>query len=77
MDKKTAIKILKIEKACVERNTSSKNCNRKCESCDLLLPDHMILDTYDTAISALSHNSKPRKETSDITRRNKKRQTDR
>lgn len=77
MDNKTAIKILKIEKACVERNTGTKNCNRQCESCDLLLPDHMILDAYDTAISALSHSHKLRKESSDTTKRNARRKTDR
>lgn len=77
MDNKTAIKILKIERACVKRNTGSKNCNRKCESCDLLLPDYMILEAYDTAISALSHVPKSRKESSDVTRRNKRRKTDR
>ena len=46
------IKVLSNERACVVRQTEG-GCDRKCDGCDLVLPDRMILSAYGTAISIL------------------------
>lgn len=46
-----AIKVIKIEKACVER--AIKDCNRDCGNCDLVMSDKDIIESYNMAISAL------------------------
>lgn len=46
-----AIKVIEIEKACVER--AVKNCNRDCGNCDLVMSDKDIIESYNMAISAL------------------------
>lgn len=52
MDRKEAIEIIKIERECVERNTSNE-CDRDCTNCDLLRADEEIFSAYDMAIEAL------------------------
>lgn len=51
MTNEKAIEVIKIEKKCVLRNI--KGCDRKCEYCDLVLPDEEILTAYDLVIEAL------------------------
>ncbi len=46
------IKVLSNERACVVRQTEG-GCDRKCDGCDLVLPDRMILSAYGTAIDIL------------------------
>lgn len=46
-----AVEVLRIEKKCVLRNI--RGCDRKCEGCDLVLPDDEVLKAYDEAIKAL------------------------
>lgn len=53
MEPAYVIKVLKNERECVVRNVSN-NCNRKCEFCDLTLPDRDILNAYTFAIEKLS-----------------------
>lgn len=48
----TTIKVLSNERACVVRQTEG-GCDRKCEGCDLVLPDRMVLSAYGTAIDIL------------------------
>ena len=52
MELSEAIKIIKIEQACVKRNIA-KECDRDCVKCDLVRPDEDILNGYDIAIEAL------------------------
>ena len=47
-----AIELLKIEQACVERNT--KGCDRNCAKCDLVQKDWELLDMYRYVIDKLS-----------------------
>lgn len=47
-----AIKILLNEWKCIDRNDGI-NCNRKCESCDLVMDSAVLKDAYNLAIKAL------------------------
>ena len=53
LDKESAVAVLKNEAECVRRQ-SGVGCNRKCESCDLVLSDSEVLAAYDAAIRALN-----------------------
>lgn len=48
------IEILNIEKECVKRNIN-KDCERDCETCDLVLEDDEIITAYTLAISILKN----------------------
>ena len=47
-----AIEIIKVERACVKRNTDNK-CDRDCINCDLLRTEEEIFAAYDMAIESL------------------------
>lgn len=47
-----AIKVLLNEWKCIDRNDGI-NCNRKCESCDLVMDSAVLKDAYNLAIKAL------------------------
>jgi hypothetical protein len=47
-----AIKILLNEWKCIDRN-DGVNCDRKCESCDLVMDSAVLKDAYNLAIKAL------------------------
>ena len=49
---KEAIEIIKVERACVKRNTDNK-CDRDCINCDLLRTEEEIFAAYDRAIESL------------------------
>lgn len=46
------IKVLSTELKCIDRNNGI-NCDRKCESCDLVMDVEAIREAYSMAISAL------------------------
>ena len=46
------VEILEKERECVKRNVS-KDCDRDCGNCDLVLEDEEILTAYTLAISIL------------------------
>lgn len=48
----SVIEVINREKQCVLRNKTG--CNRKCDACDLVLPDTEIIDAYNTVISILT-----------------------
>jgi len=56
MDNDKILKVLKIERECIRRQTSISNlfpkaeCNRNCADCDLCLPDDEILEVLDFLI---------------------------
>lgn len=52
MTRQRAIDILSNELKCVERN-DDVNCDRKCESCDLVMDADEIKDAYNFAIKIL------------------------
>lgn len=52
MTKYEAIGVLKTELQCLKRNTDT-NCNRECETCDLVLPVEDIEAAYKKAIEIL------------------------
>ena len=54
MTKEEAIEIILNEKRCVQR---ANECDRACESCDLVKRDTDILEAYDTAIEALQEHA--------------------
>lgn len=60
MTNEEAIEIIRTEIKCVKRNDNAQ-CDRKCESCDLVLPTSKVIKAYDLAIEALrretNHNS--------------------
>lgn len=59
MTRNEAIKVLRNEVACVQRET----CERpECASCDLVLPVEKVLSAYDMAISALCTQQKQESE---------------
>ena len=58
MTEKEAIKVINTEMSCVIRNDGT-HCDRKCESCDLVLSVQEILDAYRIAISALEKQDVP------------------
>ena len=47
-----AIKILLNEWKCIDRN-DGVHCDRKCESCDLVMDSAVLKDAYNLAIKAL------------------------
>lgn len=47
-----AINVLLNEWKCIDRN-DGLNCNRKCESCDLVMDSVVLKDAYNLAIKAL------------------------
>lgn len=51
MDKNEVIRILKIERECIDRD-----CDRNCGQCDLVQEQETLLDAYNSAISLLSVN---------------------
>lgn len=53
MTREEAIRVIKIERQCVERNWTQNNCDRDCINCDLLMPESDIFSAYDIAIKAL------------------------
>ena len=52
MTREEAIKVLLEEWKCIDRNDGI-NCDRKCESCDLVMDSFVLKDAYNTAIKAL------------------------
>lgn len=58
MTTEEAIKMLKTEKACVERQERKQSCNRYCESCDLCMPIEDVIEGYNMAIKALEQKSR-------------------
>ena len=57
MNTEQILKVLKIERECIRRQTSISNlfpkaeCNRNCADCDLCLPDDEILEVLDFLIN--------------------------
>lgn len=51
MTNERAIEVIQNEKKCVLRNI--RGCDRRCEYCDLVLPDEEVLTAYDMAMEAL------------------------
>ena len=47
-----ALVVMEIERECVQR-ASNHLCDRECEGCDLVLPDDIVLNAYDTVIAML------------------------
>ena len=62
MTNNEAIKVLLNEWKCIDRN-DGVNCNRKCESCDLVMDTAVLKDAYNLAIDALKKQipQKPKK----------------
>lgn len=52
MDNQEVIEILLNEQKCLDRNDGVQ-CDRKCESCDLVMDAETIREAYSMAISAL------------------------
>ena len=52
MTNKQAVNILLNEQKCINRNDGTQ-CDRKCESCDLVMDAEPIREAYNMAISAL------------------------
>lgn len=52
MTREEAIKVLLNEWKCIDRN-DGVNCDRKCESCDLVMDSFVLKDAYNRAIKAL------------------------
>ena len=52
MTREEAIKVLLDEWKCIDRNDGI-NCDRKCESCDLVMDSFVLKDAYNMAIKAL------------------------
>ena len=52
MTEQEAIKVIENEKQCVLRQ-DGKGCDRKCATCDLVLPDMKVINALDMAIKAL------------------------
>lgn len=52
MSNQEAINILLNERKCIDRNDGIQ-CDRKCESCDLVMDAEPIREAYNMAISAL------------------------
>jgi len=50
IDVDKVVKILKIEKECV-----SRNCNRKCNECDLAQDKYELIDAYDNALILIDY----------------------
>ena len=58
MTRQRAIDILSNELKCIERN-DGVNCDRKCESCDLVMDADEIKDAYNFAIKILEQEDEP------------------
>ena len=58
MTNEEAIKVLLDEWKCIDRNDGI-NCDRKCESCDLVMDTFVLKDAYNMAIKALEQQSMP------------------
>ena len=58
MTNEEAIKVLLDEWKCIDRNDGI-NCDRKCESCDLVMDSFVLKDAYNMAIKALEQQSMP------------------
>lgn len=56
MTKQRAIKLLEIERECVNRNNQpfGYNCNRECGKCDLLQNTEELIEMYDFVIRELT-----------------------
>lgn len=54
------IKVLSHERACVMRQTGP-GCDRNCASCDLVLPDELVISAYRTTINILRTQQKAEK----------------
>lgn len=54
MTNEEAIKVLLDEWKCIDRNDGI-NCDRKCESCDLVMDSFVLKDAYNMAIKALEY----------------------
>ncbi len=52
MTAEEAIRVLRNERECVQR----QGCDRNCAVCDLVLPDEIIINAYDMAIAAFRQN---------------------
>lgn len=52
MTNQEAVNILLNERKCIDRNDGTQ-CDRKCESCDLVMDAEQIRETYSMAISAI------------------------
>lgn len=52
-DLERTIKILEVERECVQRNETHHMCNRDCDKCDLVLPTSDVLQAYYKAIICL------------------------
>lgn len=57
MTDREAISVLLNEWKCIDRNDGI-NCDRKCETCDLVMDVETIREAYNLAISALEQRSK-------------------
>jgi hypothetical protein len=44
------LKVLKIERECIARQSDLSKCDRRCGECDLCLSDEEILEVYDFLI---------------------------
>lgn len=49
---KRVIKVIETEKQCVLRNVVN-HCDRKCENCDLVLPDSDVIGAYNYCLAVL------------------------
>ena len=52
-DLEKVVGVLKTERECVRRQIRP-GCDRQCLKCDLVLPDSLVLEAYDTAIELVS-----------------------
>ena len=52
MDKSEIVRLLKIERECVRRN-SDEECDRECGMCPLVQDDMVLLEMYDEAINII------------------------
>lgn len=65
MDNQEVIEILLNEQKCLDRNDGVQ-CDRKCESCDLVMDAETIREAYSMAISALQAQDVPDTNVGDI-----------
>ena len=53
MELKDLLKVMQNERACILR-ARERNCNQNhCIDCDLVMPDNVLLNAYDTVIELI------------------------
>ena len=54
MKKAEILQILKTELVCIRRN-DGKNCNRKCDKCDLVMDSKKLIQAYEILIKTIEN----------------------